>query len=418
MGSISKNKNGQLFSRKLKHRPKTGTINVGQVCLCVFLIFFFAKAALTAVEISKNSQELLYMVIESLKNVDHQKMAKGIARVEDQWDEDEERIIEFRFLQNLSRSDKYSIEDNKRGSREVVWSAGPRCYVGLNPYNAVVDSKVSRQFERTIGYDFHPETFLQIWGTPICEELETILKAPAGQVSIDMNNGILNIVYKYNNEFEQHQTISLDCHKEYRPVFWQYILKYPRQPEENLMRKCHIEWQKYRDSWFISSIRQEGKWYKCTDDGQIVPYEKKIKCTIEEFDPDVRITESEFTLDGIGVPYGTPVIDDITGITYSFGSGLRATEKLEGPLFEAEFAKSIKSQADTKDTGEDITVIDEQIESDRKSSISDEKSMQQSPADMPSQPTYRNVLIMVALFVGIVIVLVISRKLSLAQKGK
>lgn len=79
---------------------------------------------------------------------------------------------------------------------------------------------------------------------------------------------------------------------------------------------------------------------------------------------------------------------------------------------EAESAKSIKNQVDIKDVKQDTTAIGERAESEKKTSISNEESTQESMADTPNHPhKQRNVLIIVTLSVGIILVLVIGWRL-------
>ncbi len=195
------------------------------------------------------------------------------------------------------------------------------------------------------------------------------------------------------------------------------------RPSRNHTDFLEVQWDKYESSWYVKSA----KWasyagiHSPEDRASLGPGNLRMSTTvtITEFHPNVEISNSEFTLNGLKLPVGTQVVDKISGTIYRIDSSPQSTDIPKEPLLEAESAKSIKNQVDIKDVKQDTTDIDEQTEPEKETSISDEESTQESIADtLNHQHTQRNVLLIIALFVGIIVVLFIGMKLLLVLKAR
>jgi hypothetical protein len=87
-------------------------------------------------------------------------------------------------------------------------------------------------------------------------------------------------------------------------------------------------------------------------------------------------------------------------------------------LFEAEILKSIKDPVGTNKISKDTNTIEEQTEEDTKSSITNQQSTKKRYVPILGQHRYRNVLIVVVLFIGIILGICIVGKSLFIQKGK
>jgi prepilin-type N-terminal cleavage/methylation domain-containing protein len=364
-----------------------------------------------------DARALLLQVIEAIKAIEHPETGKGSAvlKIHD-YEGDHEKIVDFVFKDKLSRSDWYPSIEGKRAEREVSWAVGRKCSVGCNDYNAAVHVHPQRQFHRRFGYDFHPETFLRFLDTPLAEYLEALIKGPATISTGFSNNGILHINVSYEDEeIHEYNTISLDTAKGYRLVAWKDIMEYPNEPERNGTTICEIQWDEYGSTWYVKSAEFESDARISIPEAEppVIkkPYKQRIRFVVTEFHPNVEIGDSEFTLEGLGLPGGMIVLDRIAGINYRCGSDLTTTEELKDALLGAEFSKSIQSELDMEDIKENTGTTDEQVESGEEASISNGESTPESLADTPGQYTYRNVFIIVALFMGVTIVAVLGQSL-------
>jgi len=390
-------------------------------------VFVLSTASSTAAQVQVDEpREMLRRLIQAIEAIENPETGRGsvLLKMHD-YEGDREKIMDFVFKDRLSRSDRFAYASGRRGEREVCWAVGRKCSVVCNDFNAVVQVHPQKEFHRRFGYDFHPETFLCVLDDPLPEHLEALIKGP-GNISIRFgNNSILHITASYKDEkIYACETISIDAAKGYRPVSWKEIMEYPNQPERNKETNCEIEWQKYGSTWYVKSAEFKASW---TSRPQADPpvkrkhYKRLVKLTVKEFHPDVEISDSEFTLEGLHLPQGMIVLDRVAGVHYRYGSGLRGIEELEEPLLQAEFAKSIEKQLDTKDVDRNTTAIDDRTESDKKTSISNEESMRKELADTLSPRTNKTVLVIVASFIGIALVLVfvvLARKFFFIREGK
>lgn len=392
-------------------------------CL-IFLLGLSTMSFTFAAEQADDARAVLLRVIEAIKAVEHSETGKGSAMLKiHDYKGDHEKIVDFVFKDRLSRSDWYPSIEGKRGEREVSWAVGRKCSVGCNDYNAAVHVHPQRQFHRRFGYDFHPETFLRFLHTPLAEYLEALIKGPATISTRFSNDGMLHINVSYEDEkIHEYNTISLDTAKGYRLVAWKDIMDYPNEPERNNTTISEIQWDEYGSTWYVKSAKFEADARISIPEAEppVIkkPYKLRIGFVVTEFHPNVEISDSEFTLEGLGVPRGMIVLDRIAGINYTYGSDLTTTEELEKALLVAEFPKSIQSELDMEDIKENAGTTDEQVKSGKKASLSNEEPTPQSLGDVFGQHIYRNLFIIAALFVGITIVLVLGRKFLFMRESK
>ncbi len=295
---------------------------------------------------------------------------------------------------------------------------GEKCAVTRNYSGGTsVQRNPPLQFYHRLGYDFNPSTFMECYGTPLTVHTERVLDGPATLSTKMDSDGILHLITDYRDQnVRTHQDISVDPTKGYRLVDWFRIMELFDRPERSHTDFFEIEWDKYESSWYAKAAKMASyAGVHSPEDISSLRVENvrtSIAVTVTEFDPNVEISDSEFTVNGLELPVGTLVIDRISGTKYKIDSGPESTDMPKEPLLEAESAKSIKNQVDIKDVKQDTTAIGEQTESEKKTSISNEETTQESMEDTLNHPhKQRNVLMIVALSVGIILVLVIGWRL-------
>ena len=391
--------------------------------ILVIVCFISLQAPAFAAQASDETIAVYKAAIEAFKAVEHPFTGKGSALVETYVRniplKTGERIFDFMFKGDMTRSTRLSMKEGKRDLREITWIVGEKCSITRNYSTnyASVQRNPPLQFYHRLGYDFNPSTFMLCYSTPLTVHTERVLDGPATLSTKMDSDGILHLItdYKDQNTYQSH-VISVDPNMGYRLVSIFGIMELFDRPDRNHTDFLEIQWDKYESSWYVKAAKfasytgiHSSEDISSLDPGNL---RRSTEVTITEFHPNVEISNSEFTLNGLKLPVGTPVVDKISGIIYRIGSGPGSTDLPKAPLLEAESAKSIKNQVDIKDIKHDTTAIGEQAEPEKKTPISNEESTQESMTDtLNHQHKQRNVLMIVILFVGIILVLVIGWRL-------
>jgi hypothetical protein len=92
------------------------------------------------------------------------------------------------------------------------------------------------------------------------------------------------------------------------------------RPDRSHTDFLDIQWHKYESCWYIKAATY------ASYTGVHSPEDKtslgrdslirSIAITVANFHPNVEVSESEFTLNGLGLPSGTLVIDKTSGTKY------------------------------------------------------------------------------------------------------
>ncbi len=394
-----------------------------RITVFVAILIFLSSVAIA--NENEDPRDALRAIIDTIKSSEHLHSGTGSASVVIDVDgKKSERILDFKFKDVMSRSDAYALSNGEKGDLEVIWSVNPKNSVAYNGYNALVRTQPIKQFHHEIGFDFHPQTFNLISGNPFETILQNIIRNP-GTVQINLDvKGILHIYAKAefpDNHKSESTNIALDTNKGYKLVSWRNKNENVNGPGYRIETSYEAEWKKAGSQWYIREVHIVEN-TTTPEDKSAEPknstYEARI--LVNDFVPNPEIQDIEFTLKGLNIPNGTLIIDRIVGIYYKYGSGAIGTENLEGPLLGAEFLKSIKEPVGTNNISEDKDTanIEEQTEEDTKSSVSNKQFSQKGLVPILGQHPYRNVLIVVVLFIGIILVLYIVGKSLLIQKGK
>jgi len=418
-----------LPGKRISKSNRTVVIHKTGISILLLLFLKFNSTSAFAAQASEDTIAVFKAAIEAFKAVEHPLTGKGTA-ISEMYDRhpkigSSKKIVDFIFKGDLSRSTRFSMEKGKRDLREITWVVGEKCAVTRNYSGGTsVQRNPPHQFYHQLGYDFNPSTFMLCYSTPLTVHTERVLDGPATLSTKMDSNGILHLItdYKDQNTY-QRQVISVDTNMGYRQVGFVSIMERFDRPDRNHTDFLEIQWDKYESSWYVKAAKfasyagiHSSEDISSLDPGNL---RRSTEVTITEFHPNVEITNSEFTLNGLKLPVGTPVVDRISGTKYKIDSGPESTDMPKEPLLEAESAKSIKNQVDTKSIKQDTTDIDEQTEPEKETSISDEESTQESIADtLNHQHTKRNVLLIIALFVGIIAILFIGMKLLLVLKAR
>jgi len=404
---------------------KDGKNTDNQLIMCKNLILvavcsILFQAPAFAAQASDETIAVYKAAIEAFKAVEHPFAGKGSALVEmyGRNTGSRKRMLDFMFKGDLSRSTRFSMKEGKRDIREITWVVGEKCAVTRNYSGGTsVQRNPPHQFYHQLGYDFNPNTFMLWYNTPLTVHTERLLDGPATLSAKMDSDGILHLISDYKDQnVNQQLVVSVNPNMGYRLVGSLAIMERIDRPSRNHTDFLEVQWDKYESSWYVKSAKfaSYAGIHSPEDRASLDPgnLRRSIAVTVTEFHPNVEIRNSEFTLNGLKLPVGTPVVDKISGIIYRIGSGPQSTDTLQKPLLEAESDKSIKNQVDTKSIKQDTTDIDKQTEPEKETSIFNEESTQESMADTPNhQHKHRNFLIIIALFVGIILITAIGWRL-------
>lgn len=391
--------------------------NLILVAVCSILL----QARAFAAQASDETIAVYKAAIEAFKAVEHPLTGIGSASAEIYHRKRgaTSQMVDFMFKGDLSRSTKFSVKEGKRGQPELLWAVGEKSTVIYNYTQGfvVVQRQPQSQFNHKLGYDFNPDTFMLWYSTPLTVHTERLLNGPATLSTSMDNEGILHLITNYKDpNTVEHFVMSVDPAKGYRLVRGLSVVERFDKPDYSYTDFLEIQWDKYGSSWYAKTAKF------ASYAGAHSPEERaslgadnlvhSTSVTVTEFHPNVEISNSEFTLNGLGLPIGTRVMDRISGRNYKIDSSPQRTDIPQKPLLEAESDKSVKNQVDIKDVKQDTTAIGERAESEKKTSISTEESAQESRADtLHHQHKHRNFLIIIALFVGIILITAIGWRL-------
>jgi hypothetical protein len=238
---------------------------------------------------------------------------------------------------------------------------GDRCAITYNSSRtgwATVRREPELPFYRQIGYDFNPRTFMRHGTIPLAELLERVLKGPATLSTRMDGDGILHLIGEYRSPKQhEHTLISVDPAKGYRLTTYLSSMESLDQPGRSFTEFIEIQWADYGPACYVKTVNRsvyagihswEDKPSLSTSD-----LLKSIDVSVSEFQPNIEIDDAEFTLQGLRLPQGTEVIDEISGVTYRIGGGDLQTDVLEKPLAQAHFVHKIGNQRPGQDANAD-----------------------------------------------------------------
>lgn len=340
-----------LLIKKFLKLSHTLRIYKAWIFFLLFIFLIFETSSALSAEASEETIATFKTAIEAFKNVKHPTTGKGSALVETYVRKipslTGEAVIDFIFKNDLSRSIKSGIKEDKQKQPEVLWVIGKKSAITYNyrRRHASVQRRPPLQFYHQLGYDFNPSTFMLSHGNPLAVHFERVLKGPATLSSrMDNNKGMLHLISEYKDpNTYQHHVISVDPNMGYRLVGSMAVMERIDRPSRNHTDFLEINWKKYESSWYIKSAKfsSYSGIHSPQDKNSVDPnnLRRSTIVTVEEFRPNIKISDSEFTLKGLGLPVGTRVVDRISGVNYMLDVGQMTKDLLKEPLLESEISK-------------------------------------------------------------------------------
>lgn len=160
---------------------------------------------------------------------------------------------------------------------------------------------------------------MQWYRIPLAVHTERLLAGPSTLSAKMDSDGILHLISDYKDQnVNQHSVVSVNPNMGYRLVGSLAIMERFNQPFRNHTDFLEVQWDKYESSWYVKSA----KWasyagiHSPEDRSSLGTDNLRMSATVTvtEFHPNVEISNSEFTLNGLKLPIGTQVVDKISGI--------------------------------------------------------------------------------------------------------
>jgi len=313
-----------------KHNSKSSqavvTEKIWMVICSLFLSALMAAPAFAS-EASEETVAAFKAVIEAVRAVEHPLTGRGSAISEmysrRRKNSSSKKILDFVFKGDLSRSTRFGMKEGKRDKPEVVWVVGKERAVVHNystNYASIQRNPVLQfHYER---YNFNPSAFMEYhFRVPLSVHLQRVLDGPATLSTMTDSKGILHFVADYKDpNAHEHSAIFVDPAKDYRLIGGLSIMERFDRPERSHTDFLDIQWHKYESSWYIKAATYTSyTGVHSLEDRSSLRRDSLIRSTsikITHFHPNSKVSDSEFTLEGLGLPPGTLVIDKISGLRY------------------------------------------------------------------------------------------------------
>jgi len=337
-----------------KHKTKS---NRKRISALLIFIITITPASIFASNTSEETKTMFDTAIKALNVIERPFSGRGTALTELYVRHTKlksgDKIFDFVFKGDLSRSTQFSIEDGKRGQPEIVWTKGEKCSVTLNHSKnyASVESNPQYQFHHQLGYDFNPDTFMLWYLAPVSEHIRRVLNGPANLSTKTDSNGILLLITDYKDQnHREHQVIYLDPAKDYRLIGGLNIRENFKDPNRSHTDFLDIHWDQYQSSWYIKnahfSVYKGVHSPEVRDSIDPDKLRKKASTIITDFHPNVEVDDSEFTLDGIGLPNGTLIVNKISGLRYRYNpsENIESDKTKSRDSYESTLTKTVSAK--------------------------------------------------------------------------
>jgi hypothetical protein len=250
----------------------------------------------------------------------------------DKWEqEEEERIIQFQFKGNASRSDIFSGPKDKVKQLEWIFVENPEYGIRYDGDALTIEDNKIGIFHREIGYDMHLDTFNRLYGMKLSEFLYRSAKR-AKEVglrpSVTMSdNGILEFIHVHTDANEKG---TLNVRINIGPPA--RLLSFVRTEENSdergskASKQYRVDWQWHSDQCYIKNVEYtEEETEFDIDKNPKQPCYRYRHQTLDvlAYESGAAIPDRAFTLLGLDLKSDTDVWDRLKEFEYSLDDVLQ-----------------------------------------------------------------------------------------------
>ena len=257
--------------------------------------------------------------------------------------EEEERIIQFQFKGNSSRSEIYSGPKDKIKQLDWIFVENPEYGIRSDGDDIDIEDNRIGIFHREIGYDMHPDTFNRFYGDKPAEFLNKLTKwqerVELRQSVTISDDGILQLAYIHTAPNERS---TLEVKVNIGPPALVLSLVETEEEDDDKRRtkssrKYNVYWQWYGDQCYIKNvehIRENTEFDNDNNPEQPRHRYEHQKLEVLAYEALASIPDRMFTLSGLPLHPDTEVRDRLKKAEYTLDDVLRGRIK-PGPQYKS-----------------------------------------------------------------------------------
>jgi hypothetical protein len=182
--------------------------------------------------------------------------------------------------------------------------------------------------------------------------LISYLKSKTAKITINLDSkGILHLIKKYiSPDYCSDITVSVDTNMGFLPVFCREEVVSPDGTYAGHTIEVSWNWTSYEGQHYLKHMLtvwngEMGVRYPSGELWEpIKDHTERKEIEIVDFQPNVEVTDLDFTLEGLGLEPGTLVTDYVKEIQYHYQGNPIGLNELEKTLDNTEFVKGLKQQ--------------------------------------------------------------------------
>ena len=284
--------------------------------------------------------------LRSGRGIAHFREIRKESTDKDKWEEEEteERIIQFQFKGDSSRSDIFAGRKGEPKQLESIFAENPEYGIRYWGDDVEIEDNDIRIFHREIGYDMHPETFNQFYGIELVRFLSRLTQWAQKKnlhLSVTLSDeGILQFEFERRGD-EPNERANLKTRIDViHPV---RFLSFVESSEnyEGLGSKTdieyHVHWQWHGSDCYIKEAKftkEESEFDNADRPDQLCHRYWQQKVEVLAYEAGATIPDRAFTLLGLPLEEDADIRDRIRKSEYSLNDVLSGRIK-PGPQYKS-----------------------------------------------------------------------------------
>ena len=252
----------------------------------------------------------------------------------DKWEkeEQEERIIQFQFKGDCSRSDIFAGRRGGTKQLDAVFAENPEYGIRCSGDDVEIEDNKIGIFHREIGYDMHPETFNRFYGIELVRFLSRFTQWAQKmnlRLSVTLSDeGILQFEYERRaDEPNERANFKARIDASYPARFLSVVES--SENYEGLGSKTHIEyhvyWQWYGSDCYMKEAeftKKESEFDNADRPDQLCHRYWQQKVEVLAYEAQAAIPDRAFTISGLPLEEDADIRDRIRKSEYSLNDVL------------------------------------------------------------------------------------------------
>jgi len=284
--------------------------------------------------------------LRSGRGIAHFREIKKESTDKDKWEEEEEkeRIIQFQFKGDSSRSDIFAGRKGETKQLDAIYAENPEYGIRYSGGDVGIEDNEIGIFHREIGYDMHPETFNQFYGIGLVRFLSGLTQWAQKtnlRLSVTLSDeGILQLEYeRTGDEPNERANFKARIDATYPARFLSAMES--SENYEGLGSKTHIEyhvhWKWHGSDCYIKEAaltKKESEFDNADRPDQLCHRYWQQKVEVLAYEAQAAIPDRAFTLLGLPLEEDADIRDRIRKSEYSL-SDVLSGKITPGPQYKS-----------------------------------------------------------------------------------